>query len=39
MSDSQPELVVLCQGVWPVFGFAREQLEAAADVHEGGVLG
>ena len=38
MSDKTP-LVVLCQGVWPIFGFARDELEAAADNFEGGVLG
>ncbi|GEM_PF-3300972 len=39
MSDKKPELVVLCAGVWPIFGFARDELESAADNFEGGVLG
>lgn len=37
--SSKPELVVLCQGVWPIFGFARKELEAAAADHNVGVLG
>ncbi len=36
---TRPELVILCQGVWPPIGFAREVLESDQLTGDAGVLG